>query len=282
MGPDHCHRLDLRALQWKRISDVLDKGHSLAGCQQCKCAMGQRVDTLWSVRAVRVGLIRVEHAETNLHAEKVAHGFFADSVGHSAVIDGRVQRTPFAPKKASAIVVHASAKCDSGSFVRCVRVVVCRVYIANSTAVGRNISVEAPLSTQCIVEQRLGCTRRHAIDRVIRAHDTRSVASIGARSEGRKVRVGEVLLRNDGVEMVAVHRVGVRRAVRAPLLEVVSGIVLAAAGCFQKIRIFSSLEPTDKAFGVVTVESGIFSRALLSSAPSRVAEDVDVRSPKSK
>jgi hypothetical protein len=48
-----------------------------------------------------------------------------------------------------------------------------------------------------------------------RAHQTRGVATVGAGDEGRKVRVGKILLGDDSVEVVTVDA--------APLLEAVYG-----------------------------------------------------------
>ena len=105
--------------------------------------------------------------------------------------------------------------------------------------------------------------------RVVRAHDASDLRVSDARLEGGSVVFTQILLADDGVEPVTLDT--------APVLQVVPGEVLAVCDDFVVwIRREPALQPSDELINVLGDMEWVFSGRLLSSAPSRVFERVDI------
>lgn len=143
--------------------------------------------------------------------------------------------------------------------------------VVDGIAIGRDVAPfgEAPtLSQQGLQEEAVGAAG-HAVDGVVRAHEAVRLCVARRSEELGSVVLGEVLLGDDGVEA--------QTRLVVPVLEIVSGKVLGRGGNLEVLGVDTALETGDVLVRVGRGQHvGIFAGSLLSTAPERAAEAIDV------
>ena len=121
------------------------------------------------------------------------------------------------------------------------RVVVVGRDVVDGAAVGRDVAVEAPLAAQHVGQQLLVGAHRHAVDRVVRAHDAERAPLLHAALEAGHVVVDQLGQRDLRVEVVARDHLAVDRRV----LERVGDEVLARRDHLDVLGVLALLQPAD-------------------------------------
>ena len=139
--------------------------------------------------------------------------------------------------------------------------------IGDGSAVGDNISVELPFVLQSLMQKQFAGAGRGSIDGVVSAHDAVGVGVDDKASECGKIRVGEIVRGDDGVEGVA------RDSGPAVNREVF------CRGNDLEIARIRTLQTLHKGGADAAGEKRIFAVGFLSASPARVAIDVDIGRP---
>jgi hypothetical protein len=148
------------------------------------------------------------------------------------------------------------------------------VHDGYGVAVGRDVPVQPPAPPERLGEQVGAGARRHAVDPRVGAHEAAGLGVHDAAPERRVERVGQVLRRHPGHEVVPRHAV--------PVLQVVRRGVLAARRRLQRrgdARRRATLQAAHEGDGVLAGRGRVLAGGLLPPPPPRVAEDVHVRRP---
>lgn len=179
----------------------------------------------------------------------------------------------------SAVEVRTSFQRRGGRRLPGIRPAMREKHILDSIAVRRDPvpfvrGAPIPVVPQDIIQQPIVGTSRHAIDGVIRAHESADFGVAGAGLEGREVVLDHVLLGDGGIKLVAV--------VAVPALDVVPGKVLACGDNLFVLAIdvalgvVGPLQACDEGLDVRTQVEGVLAGGFLATAPSRVTKRVDI------
>ena len=141
------------------------------------------------------------------------------------------------------------------------------VQVVDAAAIADDVPVEAPLLAENLLQQRRARAARLAVGAVVGAHDRLDAGLAHGRLERVQVRLPQVALRDDGVELVP-QRLGPG----------VHRVVLGARGHLEVLRVVA-LEALDERHAHPGRQVRVLAVGLLAPAPARVAEDVDVRRP---
>ena len=126
--------------------------------------------------------------------------------------------------------------------------------------------LKLPLIAQNVHQQRLRSAGRFAVDAVVRAHDALHLRFLHRRLERGQIRLVHVLRVRHGIEgMADGFRAGVHRE------------MLGARGDLEVLAI--ALQALDEPYAQPAGKIRIFTICLMTAAPARVTEDVDVRAP---
>src|SRR5450631_2538308 len=170
-------------------------------------------------------------------------------------------------RKVNALIVHAALDADRGRLRLGGLIVVAAVDVYHGAAIGNDVPFKVPFTAELILEQELVCTSRLAVYAVVGAHDG---ARLGFGYGGAKR--GQIGI--DFIVFVNVHVGRVAGGFRPAMYRVMFG------------RGYGAIIP-----GIVTLHTGyigyaqarrkkwIFAVCLLSAAPTRITEDVDVWRP---
>ena len=140
------------------------------------------------------------------------------------------------------------------------------VEVTNRPAVGRYMPLKLPLIAQNVHQQRLRSAGRFAVDAVVRAHDAFHLRFLHRRLERGQIRLVHILRVRHSVEgMADGFRAGVHRK------------MLGARGDLEVLAI--ALQALDEPYAQPAGKIRIFTICLMTAAPARVTEDVDVRAP---
>ena len=139
--------------------------------------------------------------------------------------------------------------------------------VADGPTVGCNITVELPLVTQDILQQFVMTATGGSLIAVVGTHDTMHLGFRDQFPESRQVGIPQVVGRHTGIVGMAVS-----------LRTTVNRIVLGTCHRFQVIGI-RTLQATYNGRTHLGCQIGILTIGLLSTSPSWIAEDVDVRCP---
>ena len=142
------------------------------------------------------------------------------------------------------------------------------VEIVDGVAVGEDDGVVAPFAAQNVLQQAVAAATRDALVTVVGAHHLAHVAFLDEFFEGGEVGLPKVAHRHAGV-------VGVPERFRAAM----HGVMLGA-GVGLVILLVVALHTFDGLHAENARKVRVFAAGLLSPAPSRVAEDVHIRTPK--
>ena len=180
-----------------------------------------------------------------------------------AALDGRAKRT------VRAVVAEVESAVDArkrgGERVLCVLVL--RPDVRASADVAHDMPPKAPLVAEDVPEKILARAARNAVDSRVRAHHALDLRLLDERLERGEVVLVEVALVDVDVEAVALR-----------LWAGMDGVVLRAGGGHQEVWIVA-LEPLHELDAHARGEVRVLAERLLSAAPARIAEHVDVRTP---
>ena len=209
-----------------------------------------------------VGAVLVEHAQLHAGGHQALDAGRDVVLGQQPLLDGgqdvQVDR--------AAVDVAAVLDGQGRGLRRGVRHLVVQVEVAQRPAVGDKVARKAPLVAQD-VRQKVAGARGLAVDAVVGAHDALDLRLLDQGLKGGQVRVEQVLLGDDRVELVPQ---GLRAGVHGKVL---------GAGRRLEVLFVVALQALDKAHAQARGEIGVLAVGLVAAAPARVAEDVDVRRP---
>ena len=217
------------------------------------------------------GVERVEEAQLEARAQHALQGHVDLRLGQQSLL--RRVDVPLVVGGASlveqaagrAVAVQAGLDREGPGLGRGLRVLVAGLDVAHGVAVAGDEPLELPLLAQRAVEQGLAGAPGHAVDGVVHAHHRLHLALDDRRAEGGEVGVLDVVSRGLRVE-----------AVPQGLGAGVHGVVLGR-GRHDRVVEVVALHAGDEGDPEAAGEEGILAVGLLSAAPARVAEDVDVR-----
>src|SRR5438445_41290 len=139
--------------------------------------------------------------------------------------------------------------------------------IADRIAIRDYVSLEMPGPAQCVLQKELIRAGRLTINCVVGAHD-----GIGMAFDNRRAKCGSIR-----VQFVMLADVDVSEVTRG-LRPAVNGEMLRRRDNSKVVRIVS-LHSGDERYSQPPAQERIFSIRLLSAAPARIAEDIDVGRP---
>ena len=141
------------------------------------------------------------------------------------------------------------------------------IEIIDSIAVGKYNTIVAPFVAEDIHQQTVACTARYSLVAVIGAHHLTYITFLYQCLEGGEVGFPKVAHGNNSVVRVAQ---GFRTAVY--------GIVLGTGVCLE-ILIVVALHTENGLYTENSIQVRILTTGLLTTAPSRITEDIHVRTP---
>ena len=255
--PDHRDAAEPRRVERQRFGLILQENEALPRRFESQGAVCVALDDV----AGRIGPIRIEHAEAELHAklvpERPVEIFPCDEPGPERFpgagvrigrhVDAALQfrRDPFRIRPELSVFID---KRTAGS------------------GVADDRTVESPLPAQDVGQQPSVHTARDPVHGVVGAHD-RLRARLHALFESGQIGLAQILLADCGIEAEPVLlRAGV------------DGEVLRRGDGLQMLRI-ASLHTAHVSAAEFAGQKRAFAVGLLPPAPARVAEDVDVRRP---
>ena len=143
----------------------------------------------------------------------------------------------------------------------------CRMEVLNSPAVRHNMSLELPLLTQYLFQKHLASAAGLAIGTVVSAHHRFYMRFLNAGFEGWKISLPQILLIDLCIKlMTQCFRAAVYRK------------MLGTGRCLQVLGIVS-LQSLNKRYAQSGRQIRILSVGLMSSAPARVTEYIDIGGP---
>ena len=165
-----------------------------------------------------------------------------------------------------AVQVAAVFQGQGGAFLGRVRYLVVFVEIPNGPAVADHMAPEPPLFTQGLFQKGFASAGGFAVHAVVGAHDGFHFSVFDGFLESGQIGFGHILRAGHGVELVP-DGFGAG----------MDGEMFAAGGDFQVFPV--ALESFDEPDAEPGGQIGILAVGLVAPAPSRVAEDVDIRTP---
>ncbi len=209
--------------------------------------------------------IGVEHPQPEASREKPADrrvdGGFRDHPTFHGLPQGGIGD--------SAVDIGTRFHGDRRGLGRIFGVVLEGIEVADGPAVGDDISLEAPLFPEDIVEIGVGAGGV-VTELVVGAHHRPDLSIHDQLPESREVGFEEVAVANVDIKGMA-DRLGAR----------VDGKVFGGGHCFQVIGIVA-LKASDELNPHLAGEVGIFAVGLMAPAPARITEDVDIGGPEGK
>mmetsp|Transcript_107455 Transcript_107455/g.210646 ORF Transcript_107455/g.210646 Transcript_107455/m.210646 type:complete len:230 (+) Transcript_107455:1600-2289(+) len=185
-------------------------------------------------------------------------------------------RSRFLFDGAAALDVGAALEDRLGGFLPRRHVLVAQPSVLDRAAVRDGGAGEAPLAARLVVVEFAVRSTRDAVHRVVGRHHAHG-ALLGAPLEHREVRVGQVLLRDLGVEIVAVRVLRWVGPAAGALQRVGSEVLAGGARHGHGVWAPGSLDPCDPSRGILGVQVRVLAGNLLTATPARVQEDVEVR-----
>ena len=141
--------------------------------------------------------------------------------------------------------------------------------VADGSAVAHYQSLESPLIAENLLKQTVAATARVTIPTLIGTHHFCHLSFLHKRLEGRQIGFVEVARREVGdIELMAI-----------PFRSTMNGKVLGAGKEFAVLAVGRSLESAHHSQSHARCEIRVFAIGFLSTPPTRVAEDVDIRCP---
>ena len=221
---------------------------------------------------VRNHVRRVEHAELNARRvqaddRRVDVALFQEAFLHGIDVWLVIMVVLDLEGEVDAFVVHAALQADGGRLrLRRLEVVVL-VDIDDRAAIGDDITFEVPLAAELVLKQEFVGACGLAVDAVVGAHDGGGLGLCDGGAEGGQIGVDLVVLAYG-------HVGGVARRLGAA----VHGVVFGRRDDAVISGVFT-LHPGDEGHAHAPGEERVFAVGLLAAAPTRIAKDVDVRSP---
>ena len=207
----------------------------------------------------------IEEAETEARDEEALEGGVDLGLLDEAFVDGGGEGTV----GSAAVGVGAGADAgDGGGFgVGGEVVAVLLEEVVDGPAVGGDVAFEGPVAAEDVPEEHLAGAGGGVVDGVVGAHDGVGAAFGDRGAEGGQVGVPEVV--RGGVDV---------GRVTGGLGAGVDGVVLGGGDDLEVVGVVA-LEAFDEGDAEAAGEEGVFAVGLLTAAPARVAEDVDVGRP---
>ena len=250
---------------------ILQQDHGLIGQLASVCAMFRTVEFLLIDLRVGDHVRRIEHAKPDARGEEanqcgVEVAFRQISLLNGVDI-GFLDRFAKAGSEGDALVVHAANYGDRGALRLRGTIAMIGSNVSDCVTVRDHVPLETPLAAQLILQQVLVCARRFAVDRIVGTHHRPCFAFDHGGAECRFVRVHLVVLADIYIGEVArrfwsaVHSVvlGCRNA------EVVLGVI--------------ALQSSYVGNSHAACEERVFAVSLLSAAPARITENVEIGRP---
>ena len=166
----------------------------------------------------------------------------------------------------AAVEVTAHFQSESRRFCRGPGHVMPGMKIPDGPAVGDDMAFKVPFAAECIAQEHLAATAGLAVGAVIGTHNGFDFCFGHQILKGGKISLLQILGGGDSVELMA-----------ECLRTAVYGKVLGARGAFQMLSI--ALQAMDISLAKPGCEVGVLAVGLVSAAPARIAEDVDVWRP---
>ena len=141
------------------------------------------------------------------------------------------------------------------------------VEVVDSVTVCQHDTIVVPFITQDIDEQTITGTTRHALETIVGTHHLTDITFLDQSLEGGQVGLPQVTGIDSGV---------IRMAQR--LRTTVHSIVLGTSMGLEVVRVVT----LHTEYGLHTkngIQVGVLTTSLLTTSPTRVAEDVDIRAP---
>ena len=141
------------------------------------------------------------------------------------------------------------------------------VEIIDSIAIGKHNAVEPPLAAQDVHQQAVAGATGDALVAVVGTHHLAHIALLHQRLEGGQIGFPQIAHGDGGIVGVA-ERLG-------PAMH---GIVLGT-GVGLVILVIVALHAQNGLYAQDGIQVGVFTTGLLTTSPTRVAEDVDIGTP---
>lgn len=205
--------------------------------------------------AIRLDIGRIEVPDRDERRVKVDERCIERSDVEQAFV---VRRAEIVGVVRSAVKIRARVEGIRDGLLGSVGVIMLYVDALDRAAVPGNPRIDGgpvPMLAKEVLQQKGIRTRRYPNHRVVRAHESADLGVTGTGLERPRVELGEVLLRDDGVESEA--------QVPLPVLEVIRSEVLARGNDALVGRVHTTLQAGDEVVYVCLQVERIFSRRLL-------------------
>src|SRR5271165_4694785 len=221
---------------------------------------------------IRVHLRRIEHTQLDSRRVQADQGSVDLVLGQDSLLIGVevglvVVVVFHLGYEIHALIVNAALQSQSRSLGLGLGEVMVAVDVDDRLAIRDDISLKMPSSPQLVLQKKLVGTGGLPIDAVVGTHDRAGFPLDYGRAECRQIRVQLIMLAHFDVNRVA-----------GWLGPAVYGVMLGRRNDAIVIRVVT-LHTGDKCNPHARRQEGILSKRFLSTAPARIAKDVNVRSP---